>query len=99
MELVGNIIGFFSNPTGYIAALSTGVILFQAWKLLNSIFKPITYIEKLYDLADHITEEADNNFIDKIRNSRIKGDVQRELKDVLIKRKEKIDDLIKRVSD
>ena len=99
MDLIGNVFGFLTNPAGTATAIATGVILFQGWKILNSIFKPISYVSKLYDLADHIIEQADDNFIDKIRSKQIKGDIQRELKEVLLKRKRKIEDLIDKIGD
>lgn len=99
VNFIGNIFSFLTRPIGQATTVSTGIILFQGWKIINSIHKPVAYVEKLYDAADHIIEQADNNFIDKIRNSQIKDDIQQELKIVLLNRKQKIDQLIKKIGD
>jgi len=88
-----------TNPIGVITTCSCGVVFFQAWKLINRILKPLTYVEKLYDIADAIIEQADNNIIDKIRSKKIKEDIQKQVKQILLKRKKKIDLLIKSIAD
>jgi hypothetical protein len=100
MDLFGiNIFNLIHNPAGAISTLAIGLLAYKSWQLLNSIFRPISYVSKLYDIADRIVERADNTIIDKIRNKRIKKDIQRQLKEVLTNRKCKIDKLICKVDD
>jgi predicted nucleotide-binding protein (sugar kinase/HSP70/actin superfamily) len=100
MEIFGiDVFGFFTNPVGALSTAATGLLVFEAYKFLNSVLKPVQYVEKLYEIADKIIEQTDDNYIDKIRNKRIKDDIQKELKEVLLKRKTKIDLLVKRISD
>jgi len=104
MEIFGiDILNLVTNPLGAIAAAATtaatGIIFFQLWNIINSILKPVSYVDKLYDLADKIVERADDTIIDKIRNKKIKGDIQKQLEVVLRARKVKISELIKRISD
>lgn len=87
------------DPSQAVYALALSVIMYQGYRLFSSIFKPVSYVEKLYDLTDEIVERADNSVIDRIRNTKVRNDMNKELKEVLIKRKQKIDDLIERLSD
>ena len=98
MEVFGvNVLGLITNPAGAIGAAVTGLLVFQGWNVLKSIFKPAAYVAKLYDLADTAIERIDNSIIDKIRNKKIKKDIQKDLKEVLLNRKEKISVLIDRI--
>ena len=75
MEIFGiDVWGLITNPIGAVAATSTSIILFQGWKVLNSMFRPVSYVAKLYDMADHVVEQIDNNLVDKIRSKKIKAD-------------------------
>ena len=104
MEIFGMDLGLlFTNPVAAIAgtliASAGGILVFQLWKTFNSMFRPVSYIEKLYTLADRIVEKLDDSIIDIIRNKEIKKSIQKEMREVLIKRKKKIQALIERISD
>lgn len=88
-----------TNPMGALAAAGTGALAYQGYRFLRSVFQPIKHVRKLYEVADHIVEQADNTIIDKIRNKQIKKDVQTDLKNELLRRQMKIKDLIDRISD
>ncbi len=100
MEIFGiDIVQAITNPVGAIVTALSGAALYQGWKFLKSLINPMQYAEKLYEVADNIIIQADDNFIDKIRNKMIKDDVQKDLSKALENRKAKIDELIKRISD
>ena len=100
MDIFGfNILELVTNPVGAITSVATGLIFFQGYKFITSVLRPISYVEKLYSIADKIVEQADDRFIDKIRNKQIKKDVQKRLRCILHERKEKINRLIERIKD
>ena len=69
------------------------------WKTFSSIFKPVSYVDKLYSVADSIVENVDNRVIDVIRSKQVKRSIQKDLKTILLLRKGKIEKLIERISD
>ena len=94
-----DIIGIVTNPLGIVTTLVSGVLFFQVYKVIDKILKPVQYIEKLYEMADMIIINLDNKLIDKIRSKKMKSHIQKQIKDVLLRRKLKLDDLISRISD
>jgi len=94
-----NIIELLSNPLSALGGAAATLLVYQGWKIFNSVFKPVSYVEKLYDLTDDIVEGVDNNIIDKIRNKKVRESANNELREILIKRKEKIQYLIERLAD
>lgn len=100
MEIFGvDVLVLITDHADEITTGAIMVIIYQVYRLFNSIFKPVSYVRKLYELADHIVEHADDNLIDKIRIKSVKNKVQKEMKKVLLERKEKVNELIKKVSD
>lgn len=100
MNIFGiDIIGAVTNPTGIITTAASGLIVHQVWKAVNSVIKPVQYVEYLYDAADKIIERLDDNVIDRIRSKKIKSEIQKELKSVLSNRSNKINILINKIAD
>jgi|32_taG_2_1085360.scaffolds.fasta_scaffold12895_4 hypothetical protein len=100
MEIgVSDIFGFLTNPYGTLIGLGSGFLMYKIWILFKSIFNPVSYVDKLYSLADKVIENLDNQIIDKIRNKKVKEDIHKELSLLLRDRSKKINELIKRISD
>ena len=101
MEIFGiKLFGLVKDVAGNgLMAGVSAIIFYQLWKQFNAIFRPVKYVSKLYDLADDAIEHLDDHIIDRIRNKKIKNDIQKELKEVLKQRKEKIDILINLIDD
>jgi hypothetical protein len=100
MEFFGiNIIDLATNPVGAVGALATAIVSYKVYRVFDSVFRPVSYVGKLYDLADDIVLRVDNNIIDKIRNRHIKESTQVELIRILQDRKGKIDFLVESIRD
>lgn len=99
---MGFFIGIYKFLTSNLMEIiigSSGILGFLMWKAVKTTLNPVAYISKLYNLADITIEKIDNNFIDKLRNKKVKKDIQKQLKTELLKRKTKIDNLIKLIKD
>jgi len=100
MEFFGiNLSETFNNPLTAVITGGSGVAVFYIYKTINTILNPTKYIDKFYDLGDKVIETLDNRLIDKIRNEKVKADIQKKIKVVLLQRNIKIQRLIKRISD
>tara|TARA_R110000803_G_scaffold64367_1_gene125353 strand:+ start:452 stop:754 length:303 start_codon:yes stop_codon:yes gene_type:complete len=100
MQIYGiDILGALTNPVGAITTVATGLLLFKGYKILNDILKPVSYISKLYELADTVVLNLDNRLVDKIRSKKVKDNIQKDIRQVLRNRVMKIEALILRISD
>lgn len=100
MEILGINLGeALSGSSLAVVAGGSGIILVKAWKIISSKLDPVSYIDKLYSLADTAIENIDNRLIDKITSKDVKIHIQKKIKDILLYRKIKIDMLIKKISD
>ena len=91
--------GPFSGLVGTALAMSGGVVIYHIWRIISSILNPVSYVSKMYQLADKAIYALDDRIIDKIRNERIKRDIQLKLKNVLENRSKEIELLIKEIGD
>ena len=99
MSILGDVVGFVSNPVGGIVGGVVGIASLQLWRIVKKQVSPISYIRKGYEGLDKVVEEIDNRLIDKIFVKKLKGKIQEDVKLVLQERKKKIEELIKRISD
>lgn len=100
MEIFGvNILDYITNPINGVIGASTGIILYQIYKIIYAKAKPDQYILKLYSLCDDIVLELDNRFIDKFLPEKVKRDLQDKIIKILDQRVLEIEKLKQKIND
>ena len=101
MDILGVIKGFSIEGIVSTAILggASAILAKSLYAILKSVFNPVEYIHKLYQLADKAIERVDDGIVDKYIPKGIKEELQSDIISALEDRKTKIEELIVKISD